>query len=80
MRSTIDGAGRLVVPKAVRERLGLRPGTELELAVVDERLEITVPSRVHVEKGPHGLRFSAGEGIERLSAADVRDVLEGVRR
>jgi AbrB family looped-hinge helix DNA binding protein len=26
MRSTIDKAGRLVVPKVLRDRLGLRPG------------------------------------------------------
>jgi len=26
MKATIDKAGRLVIPKALRERLGLRPG------------------------------------------------------
>jgi AbrB family looped-hinge helix DNA binding protein len=31
MQVTIDQAGRIVVPKAVRERLGLHKGSELEL-------------------------------------------------
>lgn len=33
MKSTIDKAGRLVIPAAVRERAGLTPGTELEVTV-----------------------------------------------
>jgi AbrB family looped-hinge helix DNA binding protein len=39
MRATIDGAGRLVVPKPVRERLGLVPG-EVELEVDGSDLRI----------------------------------------
>ena len=31
MEVTIDGAGRIVVPKAVRERLGLHKDSRLEL-------------------------------------------------
>lgn len=31
MRVTVDRVGRIVVPKAVRESLGIGPGTELEL-------------------------------------------------
>jgi AbrB family looped-hinge helix DNA binding protein len=79
MRITIDAAGRLVVPKQVRDQLGLAPGTELELSAVDGRLEITVPSRVHVEDGPQGVRFVA-DGARPLSADQVRDVMEQVRR
>jgi AbrB family looped-hinge helix DNA binding protein len=33
MRTTIDKAGRVVVPAAIRERAGLRPGTELDITV-----------------------------------------------
>jgi AbrB family looped-hinge helix DNA binding protein len=31
MTLTIDKSGRIVVPKSLRERLGLKPGTELEV-------------------------------------------------
>ncbi len=80
MRSTIDAAGRLVIPKAVRDRLGFGPGSELELNVVDERLEISVPSRVRVEDGPHGVRFAATGDAEPVSAQQVREIMEGGRR
>lgn len=31
MKTTIDGAGRLVIPRALRERIGLTAGGEVEL-------------------------------------------------
>jgi AbrB family looped-hinge helix DNA binding protein len=79
MRTTIDAAGRIVVPKPVRDQLGLEAGTELELRVVDEHLEISVPSRVRVEQGPQGARFVADGGAS-LSAEDVRELMERSRR
>ena len=33
MRTTIDKAGRVVIPAAVRDRAGLTPGTELRIRV-----------------------------------------------
>jgi AbrB family looped-hinge helix DNA binding protein len=85
MRTTIDSAGRLVVPKRIREELGFTPGTELELDAVDGRLEVIVPSRVRVEDGPRGIRFAdaAGAGAaadRKLSARDVRELMERGRR
>ncbi len=40
MTVTIDKAGRVVIPAAVRERLGLRAGTALELSVEDAAIRL----------------------------------------
>ncbi len=79
MRTTIDAAGRLVVPKSLRDELGFSPGAELELEAVDGRLQIAVPSRVRVEQGPHGVRFAAADAAS-LDAERVRDLIERGRR
>jgi AbrB family looped-hinge helix DNA binding protein len=79
MRTTIDSAGRLVVPKPLRDALGFTPGTELELDAVDGRLEVAVPSRVRVEDGEHGVRFTAEAGA-RMSADQVRTLMGRGRR
>jgi len=38
---TIDKAGRVVIPKALRERLDLVPGTELDLEVEGDAVRIS---------------------------------------
>jgi AbrB family looped-hinge helix DNA binding protein len=45
MRTTIDKAGRVVIPAAVRDRAGFAPGTELEVTVDETgvRLERVAP-------------------------------------
>jgi len=54
MRSTIDKAGRVVIPAPVRERAGLVPGAELEITLEESgiRLErVASPPRL-VKIGP----------------------------
>jgi AbrB family looped-hinge helix DNA binding protein len=45
MRTTIDKAGRVVIPATVRDRAGFTPGTELEITADDlgVRLERVAP-------------------------------------
>lgn len=45
---TIDGAGRLVIPKALRDAAGIRPGQPLEARLRDGRIEIE-PAPIAVE-------------------------------
>jgi len=40
MTTTIDKAGRIVIPAGMRERLGLRPGTPIEITVEDASIRL----------------------------------------
>lgn len=82
MKATIDRAGRVVIPKSMREELGLRGGEELEITARDGRIEIepTSPPMALVERD--GFLAAEIEGNEppTLTANDVREVLERLRR
>lgn len=41
MKTTIDAAGRLVIPKEIRREAGLKPGMPLEIRWGEGRIEIT---------------------------------------
>lgn len=40
MKTTIDRAGRLVVPKRIRDAAGILPGSELTIRLADGRIQI----------------------------------------
>ncbi len=78
MQVSIDRAGRVVVPKPLREALGISPETPLEIEVVDGHLELS-PSHAaaKVIEGPHG-PVVAATGTP-ITDEDVRRVLEAAR-
>jgi AbrB family looped-hinge helix DNA binding protein len=48
MKTTIDAAGRLVIPKEIRRQAGLQPGMRLEVRWHDGRIEVE-PAAVPVK-------------------------------
>lgn len=81
MRVAIDAAGRIVVPKRVRDELGLVAGTELELRSVDRRIELVVAATpMRLEQHDHGVVAVADRAMPTLTTEQVRDTLERVRR
>lgn len=81
MQTTIDSAGRIVVPKPLRDELGLVGGERLEIRAHDGTLEVDViPVPMHLEE-QGGVPFAVpSEPLPVLTAQQVREILQRVRR
>lgn len=81
MRSTIDGAGRVVIPKPFRDELGLGGGTELEILLSDGAIQIEpAPTPMRIEGKGRDVFAVADREMPTLTATQVRDALEQTRR
>lgn len=78
--STIDSAGRLVLPRDIREEAKLTPGMPLRIAVRDGRVEIEpMPREVRVvRKGRIRVAVPAEDG-EPLRNESVRETTASIR-
>lgn len=82
MRTTIDAAGRVVIPKQLRQAASLEAGQELEITERDGRIEIepvAAPMRLVEREGFLAAEVDGDEGPP-LTAEQVRDLLERTRR
>lgn len=81
MKTTIDSAGRIVVPKSLRQALNLRPGQSLEIRVGDGRLEIEVAATsMTLQKRGKAVVAIPEIELPTLTAEAVRETLEQIRR
>ena len=71
MRTTIDKAGRLVIPAAIRERAGLTPGAELE--VTEDDLGIRLQ---RVAAGPRLVKVGKRLVARPTAPADSRPAVD----
>ena len=81
MKTAIDPAGRVVVPKTLRDELGLHPGLALEIHARDGALVIEpVPTEIKLVR--RGKRMVAVPAVRlpALTQDEVRAALEGSRR
>jgi AbrB family looped-hinge helix DNA binding protein len=76
MKSTIDSAGRLLLPKPIREAANLEGGTEVEIRVTGDHLEIEpVPAEVSlVQKGDFIVAVPKRTLKKKLTAEEVEEV------
>jgi AbrB family looped-hinge helix DNA binding protein len=81
MKTAIDRAGRIVVPKPLRQALGLKPGQPLEIRAGDGRLEIEIAATsMRLKKRGKRLVAVPEQSLPPLTAEQVRDTLERIRR
>ena len=74
---TLDKAGRVVLPKILRDELRLNPGDTLELTVEGEQMTLRpqrATSPLQKERGVWVFRSG-----EKLSAAETRETVRKIR-
>jgi AbrB family looped-hinge helix DNA binding protein len=78
VRVTLDKAGRIVLPKSLRQELQLAPGDTLEAETSGERITLSPVRGNAALRKKHGVWvYRAGEP---LSEALVQETLRQVRR
>lgn len=76
----IDQAGRIVLPKGVRQELAIKPGDTLKVSIHGSSVTLTPNKETagFVRKGKALVFTSAGD--ELLSDAEVSGILSGFRQ
>lgn len=73
MRATIDQAGRLVIPKQLRDHVGIRPGA-VEVTAYGSGLRIELPTEeALVERRGRLTIAGGGERIDDDMVSSLRD-------
>lgn len=70
-----------MIPKPLRDELGLRGGEEIEVTVRDGRVEIEpAPTPMNLVRRKGALVAEPEASLPPLTAAEVREALERARR
>jgi AbrB family looped-hinge helix DNA binding protein len=78
VRATVDQVGRIVLPKALRDRLGLTPGTIVDVSVYGDGLHIAPGGRTARLERHDGVLVAVSDSV--ISDDDVNDIVDSIRR
>ena len=81
MKTTIDRAGRLVIPKAIRRKSGIGPGMPLDIRCENGAITITpTPLTVRLKRKGRLLVAVTAKDTPRLSANVVERTQKALRK
>jgi antitoxin PrlF len=77
---TVSSKGQVVIPAEVRRQLGIEPGSQVEVAVIDGKLQIELrhPAKVSSHEAGYGMLKYRGPA-RRLADADVAELMRQER-
>lgn len=78
MEVTIDSVGRIVLPKAMRDRLGFTPGTVVDVTQYGDGLHVAPSGRTARLERRNGVLVAVSDTT--IDDSDVFSLLESVRR
>lgn len=84
MQTRISSKGQVVLPSAIRRKLGLRPGDSLDASVKSGQIVLTPqhsrPAKAAIARDAiTGLPvLSAGRGAPQLTSEQVQDILSNL--
>ena len=78
MRAVVDAVGRIVVPKALRDLLGLQPGSTVEISRYGAGLQLVPIGRTARLVTEDGVLVATGQ--TQIDDEDVFGLIDGGRR
>lgn len=81
MKTTIDRAGRIIIPKPVRDRVGLQGGETIEVSERGGIIEIEVTATtMSLKETRDGPVVTVDKDMPLLTDEIVRETIERIRR
>lgn len=78
MKTTIDSAGRIVIPKQYRDAVGLTPGSEVDVSIYGAGIQLIPGGRTATLVEEDGYLVIDGE--TKITDADVFALIDAGRR
>ncbi len=78
MQATVDQVGRIVVPKALRDRLGLVAGSIVDISLYGDGLHVAPGGRTARLERRDGVLVAVSDRV--ITDDDVADLVDSIRR